>query len=305
MPAPAENPFDDSTGWTRFDYSAGDGLKLAGRLYGAGNLDRLPVICLPGLTRNSADFHDLALHLSRHETAPRTVLALDYRGRGMSSRDKNWQNYNVLTEADDILAGATAAGIGEAVIVGTSRGALLAMALSAIRPGLIAAAVMNDAGPEIDGRGLVRIKSYVEKGADFRKWQEAVNAIALIGQSQFPDFSEQQWQKQARQIFEEKNGKILRRYDPALIKTLSEINLDIPLPTLWPQFAGLAKVPLLVVRGELSDLLSVETVKHMMARHARMELLTVPRQGHAPDLGTPGIPERIASFIEKAEVGHH
>jgi len=291
---------DDNQGWTRFDYGAPDGLQLAGRKYGfehRGAPGALPVICLAGLTRNASDFHDLALYLANDADRPRPVLALDYRGRGMSARDRNWQNYNVLTEAEDVIAGATAAGIGEAVIVGTSRGALITMILAAMRPTLLAGVVMNDAGPEIDGRGLVRIRTYVEKGRDFANWSETVAAVKAIGRAHFPQWDDAMWERQARRIYGEENGKIVRLYDPALMKTLSAIDLDHPLPSMWPQFEGLAEVPLLVVRGANSDLLSEQTLEKMHAMHRSMESVTVPDQGHAPDLGTEALPQRIAAFM--------
>jgi pimeloyl-ACP methyl ester carboxylesterase len=295
---------DDNEGWSRFDYGAPDGLQLAGRKYGFANTSAhgaLPVICLSGLTRNASDFHDLAMHLANDPVRKRPVLALDYRGRGMSARDRNWQNYNVLTEAEDVIAGATAAGIGEAVIVGTSRGALISMVLAAMRPALLAGVVMNDAGPEIDGRGLVRIRTYVEKGSDFANWSQAVAAVKAIGRTHFPNWDDAMWARQARRIYAEENGKVVRRYDPALMKTLSAIDLDHPLPAMWPQFEGLANVPVLVVRGANSDLLSEQTLAKMHARHASMESVIVPDQGHAPDLGTEGLPARIASFMARIE----
>jgi pimeloyl-ACP methyl ester carboxylesterase len=292
---------DDSEGWTRFDYAAADGLALSGRKYGFGAVDALPVICLPGLTRNSADFHALALHLSRHSQRPRPVLTLDYRGRGMSARDRNWRNYNVLTEADDVIAAAAAAGIGEAAFVGTSRGGLITMILSAMRPGLIACAVLNDIGPQIEPRGLVRIRSYVEKGRDFARWSDAVEAVKAIGQSHFPAWDEAMWERQARLIYAEGGRKIERRFDPALMKTLAAIDFDKPLPAMWPQFAGLGRVPVMVLRGANSDILSEETLAEMGRMHPRLESITVPQQGHAPDLGTQDLPRRIAAFIAGAE----
>jgi pimeloyl-ACP methyl ester carboxylesterase len=295
---------DDNQGWSRFEYGAPDGLRLAGRKYGfqhRGVQGALPVICLAGLTRNASDFHELALHLANDPVRPRPVLALDYRGRGMSARDRNWQNYNVLTEAEDVIAGAVAAGIGEAVIIGTSRGALISMILAAMRPTLLAGVVMNDAGPEIDGRGLVRIRSHVEKGRDFANWSEAVAAVKATGRAHFPLWDDAMWEKQARRIHGEENGRIVRLYDPALTRTLSAIDLDHPLPAMWPQFEGLANVPLLVVRGGNSDLLSEQTLERMHAIHRSMESVIVPDQGHAPDLGTEALPRRIAAFIAAIE----
>lgn len=295
----------DSTGngegWRRFDYLSSDGLRLAGRKYGWEHDQWLPVVCLAGLTRNSADFHRLALHLSRDARRPRRVLSLDYRGRGMSEYDKDWHNYNVLTEADDVLAGLTAAGIEQAIFIGTSRGGLICFVLAAMRPGSIAGVVLNDVGPEIDGRGLVRIRSYVEKSNDFANWSQAIETLKGAGASQFPEWSDEDWACQARLIFAERNGRIERRYDPRLSRTLTTINLDNRLPDMWPQFRGLARVPVLAIRGANSDLFSDATLEKMRKTHPDLEALTVPDQGHVPDLGSGGLPAKIAAFAERAE----
>jgi pimeloyl-ACP methyl ester carboxylesterase len=288
-------------GFDAFQYTVADGLVLAGRKYGFDNRGALPVICLSGLTRNSADFHELAMHLAHGAAVRRPVLTLDYRGRGASARDKNWQNYNVLTEAEDVIAGAVAASVNEAAIIGTSRGALITMVLAAMRPGMLAAAVMNDAGPEIDARGLLRIKGYIENGSDYRNWTQAAAALKASGSNHFPAWDNDMWEKQARRLFVERKGQIVRNYDPALLNTFRDLNIDRPVPSLWPQFKGLAKIPVLVIRGELSDLLSAETVARMDVVHPRMETITVPGQGHAPDLGTAGLPQRIAEFLDRVE----
>ncbi len=293
--------FDDGEGWTRFDYGAPDGLVLSGRKYGFEHADALPVICLPGLTRNAADFHELAQHLSRDAARPRPVLALDYRGRGLSQRDRDWRNYDMLTEAGDVLAGAVAAGIGEAAFIGTSRGGMVTMILSAMRPALIACAVLNDIGPQIDPRGLVRIRSYVEKDRDYPGWDEAAAAIKAAGQNHFPGWDDGMWMRQARRMYLESGGKIVRRYDPALLRTLAAIDFDHPLPAMWPQFAGLGRVPLLAIRGANSDILAPETLERMQQEHPRLESIIVPGQGHAPDLGTGNLPVKIAVFIAAAE----
>ncbi|HSO47497.1 MAG TPA: alpha/beta hydrolase [Rhizobiaceae bacterium] len=293
--------FDDSEGWTRFDYGAPDGLVLSGRKYGFGHADSLPVICLPGLTRNAADFHELALHLSRDAARPRPVLALDYRGRGLSQRDRNWRNYDVLTEAGDVLAAAEAAGIGEAAFVGTSRGGMITMILSAMRPALIACAVLNDIGPQIEPRGLVRIRSYLEKDRDYPGWDVAAATLKAAGQNHFPAWDDGMWMRQARRMYLESGRKIVRRYDPALLKTLAEIDFGHPLPTMWPQFAGLGRVPVIAIRGENSDIFAQETLERMQELHPRLESITVPGQRHAPDLGTEDLPRRIATFIASAE----
>ncbi len=295
------NLHEENEGWRRFEYSATDGLRLAARDYGDRLLPATPVICLAGLTRNSADFHGLALHLSRDAKTPRRVFCPDYRGRGMSAHDPDWRNYDPLTEAGDVVAGAVAAGIKHAFVIGTSRGGLIALTLAAIRPALLRGVIFNDIAPEIEGQGLVRIKSYVSKGGDHANWSSAVAALKAIGESQFPIYTPADWERQARLIFEERDGKIARRYDPALMKGLAEINLDQKLPTLWPQFTGLAHLPLMLIRGDKTDLISMETVARMQEISPQLQLVRVPGQGHAPDLATKGLPQEIANFIAKAE----
>ncbi len=148
-------------GYADLFVSAFDGLKLYARDYGSRHAPALPVVCLPGLARNSADFHDLALALSRDERRPRRVLSLDYRGRGRSDYDRNWRNYDLKVELDDVLQVLTVAGIHEAAVIGASRGGLIAMALAAERPALLRGVVLNDIGPVIEGKGLARIRGYV------------------------------------------------------------------------------------------------------------------------------------------------
>ena len=291
----------DREQWQNFEYTSSDGLGLAGRKYGWQHRDRLAVVCLAGLTRNSADFHRLATHLSTHNKTPRRVLCLDYRGRGLSDYDKDWQNYNPLVEAGDVIDGIVAAGLEDVAIVGTSRGGLIAMALSAMRPGIIKAVVFNDIGPEIDARGVVRIKNYISNAKSPGTWREAREAVAEIGSIHFPLWDEQELDRQAKLIFKEQNGEIVRRYDGNLAKTLATINLDRPLPAFWPQFGGLSHLPLMLIRGDNSDMLSMETVEKMRKLHKGMEFVVAPDQGHAPELGTSQLSQAIARFIANAE----
>ncbi|MFK5979809.1 MAG: alpha/beta hydrolase [Rhizobiaceae bacterium] len=285
--------------WNEFSYSATDGLRLSGRKYGWHHLNAGPtVVCLPGLTRNCADFHELAIALSGEGLGNRRVLCLDYRGRGNSEYDKNPENYNPLTEADDVIQGMVSAGVGEADIIGTSRGGIIAMILAAMRPGMLHSVILNDVGPQIDVKGLVRIKAYMQRSGRPKNMTQAIENIKGYASSQFPKLGDADWRKQAELIYQEKDGQLSVRYDPALIKGLKAINLDAPLPTMWPQFAGLKGIPVLVIRGANSDLLSEETLEKMRQEHSGLKVLNVPNQGHAPDLGTIGIPERIAKFLE-------
>jgi len=262
--------------------SAADGLRLYARDYGPEIGDALPVVCLPGLARTSEDFHELAVALSEDEARPRRVLALDYRGRGRSDWDKDWRNYDVRVELNDTLQVLIAAGIDGAVFVGTSRGGLITMALGAIRPTLLRGAVLNDVGPVIEGKGLVRIRGYVGKLPQPRTMQEAGQILKRMSDAQFPRFTDEQWERLARGTWHEKDGRLALRYDPSLMKTLEAIDLEMPLPVLWPLFEGLAPIPVLAIRGGNSDLLSAETLRLMQEKHPRLKAITVPDQGHAP-----------------------
>lgn len=285
--------------WQDFRYSSKDGLQLAGRKYGWQHRDAMPVVCLTGLSRNSADFHELAMHLSTKSETPRRVLCLDYRGRGNSDYDKNWENYNVLTEANDVVQGMMAAGLEHALFVGTSRGGLILMALSAMKPSLMRAIVLNDIGPEIDGPGLVRIKKSLEGGLSASNWSEAGQLLKSTGKKHFPKWDDAEWERQAHSVFKQQDGKLIRNYDPKLLNTLAAIDLDIRLPSLWPQFTGLSKIPMMLIRGERTDLLADSTVSKMRDIHPAMELVRVEDQGHAPDLGSQGLPEKISAFFAK------
>jgi len=262
--------------------SAADGLGLYARDYGPEIGDALPVVCLPGLARTSEDFHELAVALSEDEARPRRVLALDHRGRGRSDWDKDWRNYDVRMELNDTLQVLIAAGIDGAVFVGTSRGGLITMALGAIRPTLLRGAVLNDVGPVIEGKGLVRIRGYVGKLPQPRTMQEAGQILKRMSDAQFPRFTDEQWERLARGTWHEKDGRLALRYDPSLMKTLEAIDLEMPLPVLWPLFEGLAPIPVLAIRGGNSDLLSAETLRLMQEKHPRLKAITVPDQGHAP-----------------------
>ncbi|MFU0503382.1 alpha/beta fold hydrolase [Pseudaminobacter sp. NGMCC 1.201702] len=287
-------------GYADFFYSAPDGLRLHARIYGSDS-GRMPVICLPGLTRNARDFHRLALHLSRDVVAPRRVVAFDYRGRGQSAYDRNWMNYTVVTEAADILAGLVALEIEHGAFIGTSRGGLIIHLLAAMRPAVLKAVVLNDIGPVVEGAGLAHIRAYLENAPKPKSISEAIAIQRAIHGTAFSALSDQDWEWFVRAIYREEGGRLIADYDPALLKTLAGIDLSAPLPVLWLQFQGLCGIPLLAIRGENSKLLSGETLKEMARRHPNMETITVPGQGHAPLLETGALPSRIAAFFEKVE----
>jgi pimeloyl-ACP methyl ester carboxylesterase len=303
LTAPAQ--VDRTAGKSLF-VTAQDGLRLHVRAYAPGaNRDsavaRLPVVCLPGLARTAADFEEIAIALATDSGQPRRVFVLDYRGRGKSDYDRRPANYNLQVELADVLTVLTALEIPRAAFVGTSRGGLLSMLLAAARPTVIAGCVLNDIGPVIELKGLMRIKSYVGKLPRPASIHEAADILRRLFGSQFPKWTNDDWVAFARRTFKEAGGRIVPDYDLKLATTLKGVRPDGPLAPLWNAFDALAGRPVLVIRGGNSDILSAATVEGMRDRHRDLEVLEVPDEGHAPRLSEVATLERIASFIAQCE----
>ena len=277
--------------------SAPDGLRLHVRDYGQASRPALPVVCLPGLARTAADFEALAGALSQDEARPRRVIALDYRGRGQSEYDKDPANYTFHTELADVLAVIAALDCAPAIFVGTSRGGILTMMLAALRPTAIAGVVLNDIGPVIEPKGLMRIKGYVGRLPQPRSFEEAAEILRRLFDAQFPKLGPEDWLTAAHRTFkQEKDGRLVPTYDVRLAKTMEGVAFDTPLPALWKEFDALANVPLMVIRGENSDILTAATAEAMRAHRTKMETLEVPDQGHTPLLAEADVIARIADF---------
>jgi pimeloyl-ACP methyl ester carboxylesterase len=281
--------------------TARDGLRLHVREHGERTAPGLPVVCLPGLARTTADFDTVAVALAGDPRRPRRVLALDYRGRGLSDHDPNPDNYAIPVELDDVLSVLTARAVGSAVFVGTSRGGLLTMALAAVRPGAIAGAVLNDVGPVIEPQGLMRIKGYVGKLPQPLGFDDGAEILRRLFGPQFTRLGAADWLASARRTWREENGRLVVTYDPKLAHALAALDPDHPLPPLWPQFDALAQIPLMVIRGANSDILSAATLEAMRARRREMTTLVVPDQGHAPLLAEADTIARIADFVAQCE----
>jgi len=292
-----------ASGVSRF-VTASDGLRLHVREYGDRGSRHLPVVCLPGLSRTAEDFDVLATAIAADAATPRRVLALDYRGRGLSEHDRNPKNYAIPVELADVIAALVALGAAPAIVVGTSRGGLLAMALAAQRPGAVAGAVLNDIGPVIASPGLMRIKGYVGKLPEPRTLEEGADILRRIAGGQFPNLGAADWLNAAKRGWREQNGRLIPTYDPALAHNLAAINPDRPIPTMWRQFEALTGVPVMVIRGANSDILSSETVEAMKTRHPEMDVLVVPDQGHAPLLAEPDTIAGIKQFAAKCDAVH-
>ena len=290
-----------SDGFVSRFVSAQDGLKLHVRTYGPRIAPGLTVVCLPGLARTCADFHVLATALASDAERPRYVVAVDYRGRGRSEYDRNADNYSLPVELSDVVTVLTALGVAPAVFVGTSRGGILAMLLAAARPSAIAGVVLNDIGPVIDTRGLMRIKSYVGKLPQPKSFAEGAEVLRRLFAAQFPKLTAEDWHAFARRTFTERGDQLVADYDPKLANTLVNLDPARSLPPLWREFGALARVPVMVIRGANSDVLSAATVAAMHARRGDMEIVEVPDQGHAPLLVEDEIVRRIGAFVAGCE----
>jgi pimeloyl-ACP methyl ester carboxylesterase len=286
MPAPIEDIW----------FSASDGLKLHALATAARGSGHLPVICLPGISRTAEDFRTLLSAFADDEHA-RSALALDSRGRGHSER-ANPVTYSVPVELADLIAFLDAQSIERAIFVGTSRGGILTMALASIMPQRVAGVVLNDVGPVLDMAGLLRIKGYVGKLRPPRSWPEAVEVLKSIMGEQFPAFTEQDWESYARRTWDE---RFAPRSDPAISAAFDAIDAAHPPPALWPQFDSLATAPILVLRGEHSDLLSRETLAEMRRRAPRFDAIEVPGQGHAPALEHRDVIRPILQFAARCD----
>ncbi len=281
--------------------SASDGLRLHARCRGRRSAPALPVVCLPGLARTAADFDALAESLASHPGHPRRVIALDYRGRGSSEYDRNPAYYSFQIELADVLAVVTALDCLPAIFVGTSRGGILIMLLAAVRPTAIAGVVLNDIGPLIEPKGLMRIKGYVGKLPQPRSFEEGAEILRRLFDAQFPKLGPDDWLANARRTFKQRNGALVPTYDVKLAKTMEGINFEKPLPPLWKEFDALRNVPVMAIRGENSDILSAATVEAMRARRSALETLEVPDQGHAPLLAEADVIARIADFTGRCD----
>lgn len=278
--------------------TAADGLKLHVRDYAARNAGALPVVCLPGLARTTADFETLAEALAAEG---RRVVALDYRGRGRSDYDPDPAKYSLPVELGDVIGVLAALACEPAVFVGTSRGGILTMLMAAVRPAAIAGAVLNDIGPVLETEGLVRIKGYVGKLPTPANYDDAARILARLFGPQFPKLGHDDWVRSAQRTYKDKDGILVADYDVALARALEDFDPGKALPDLWPQFEALKPVPVMAIRGANSDLLSATTVNEMGQRHPDLETLVVPDQGHAPLLAEADVIARIAAFVRRCD----
>jgi pimeloyl-ACP methyl ester carboxylesterase len=273
--------------------SAADGTQLYVRDYAANRSGLVPVVCLPGLTRNAKDFETIAPALAQ----TRRVLAFDFRGRGRSGR-ADPATYRPDQEVADTLLALDTLGIERFAIIGTSRGGIAAMVMAARALPRMAGVVFNDIGPRIDKAGLLRIRTYLGTDPQFADWVEAVTALKSSNPG-FETLSETEWLAFARRVYREVNGVPRADYDPGLAQNFPNV-ADIEagkMPELWALLDMMANVPSLVLRGEHSDLLSADIVAGMHQHHRRLQSVTVRERGHVPFLDEPESLAAIAQWL--------
>jgi pimeloyl-ACP methyl ester carboxylesterase len=275
-------------------FDSADGLRLYCRIYPAKESAGLPVLCLPGLTRNSRDFAALAQHLQpRHE-----VLTPDLRGRGRSAWDSNPAHYQLPTYIQDAWSLLEARRLKRVLVVGTSLGALMGMVMAAMQPERMAGVVLNDAGPEFDPAGVRRIAAYAGKLPAVSSWAEAAAQARSVYGLALPGLTDAQWLDYARCGYRENAAGVpVPDMDPKIAEAFN--NPSAAPADLWPLYAQIKGVPLLVIRGALSDLLSAATLQRMAREKPDLQHLTVANRGHTPLLNEPECLVAIDAFVAR------
>lgn len=255
------------------------GLTLYARDYGGAN-DKLPVVCIPGLTRNARDFEEVAPWIA---SQGRRVLVVDLRGRGRSERDSDPRRYHPRVYADDVAALLGEIGAKRAIFVGTSLGGLVTMTLAVRRPHLIGGAVLNDVGPKVAKAGVERIRSYAGKSSSVRTWDEAAAYTKRTNGAAFPDLADEKWAEMARRLFRDDGGTPVLDYDPAIFKPPSALAMWLAGPVMWRLFKRLGRCgPLSLIYGAITDVLDQATIRRMQLAAPALRVAAVPRVGHAP-----------------------
>lgn len=267
-----------------------DDLKLAYHDQGVGP----PVLCLSGLTRNSTDFDYIAALLPNYR-----VIRMDYRGRGASAWSDDPDSYSWDNEAQDALDLLDHLGIEKTALLGTSRGGMIAMYLAATAKHRLTGVCLNDIGPDLDQTGLERIKNYV----GVQPAQKTMQELAAVLKANSPDFKNvpaERWLAEAGKRAVKTPDGLALAYDPNLRKRLDK-DLVVTPPDLWPMFDALNGLPLALIRGTNSDIVSAETVQEMRRRRPDMTYANIPDRGHVPYLDEPEAVTIINNWLEACQ----
>ncbi|MEQ6201598.1 alpha/beta hydrolase [Sulfitobacter sp. HNIBRBA2951] len=268
-------------------FTSSDGLQIYYTDEGTG----LPILCLAGLTRTTEDFEYVTPHLSQHR-----LIKMDYRGRGQSDFDPDWKNYALPVECRDVTELLDHLGLEKVAILGASRGGLNAMGLAMGAKQRLLGVALNDVGPVIDPKGIEFIKDYIGRNPAAKTYEDAAAAMARA----FPEFRnmpEGRWLNEARKHYTQDAEGLHITYDPHLRDAVLAAGEQM-MPDLWPFFDAMADLPLALVWGLNSNLLSVETVAEMQKRRPDMILARVPDRGHIPFLDEA---ESVAALTQWTE----
>ena len=283
---------------TDVEFRSADGsLRLHGEVRGPDDAS-LTVLCLHGLTRNGGDFGFLAQHLS----ARYRVITADQRGRGKSQWDSDPANYHPGTYVADMFALLDGLGIDRVALIGTSMGGLMAMIMGASQPARLRGIVLNDIGPEILVSGLKRLRRSLNDRAPATTWAEATQQAKRINEIAFPDYVDADWEAFARRTYvEDASGRPVAAFDPAILKGLNEADLTAVPQNLWSLWKQLGSIPILAIRGALSDIISPQVLDAMAAEHPNLTAITIANRGHAPMLDEPAAMAAIDAFLKRLE----
>lgn len=272
-----------------------DGLELYFRDYAGDQTDKVPVICLHGLTRNSRDFDALAPHIA---SRGHRVIVPDMRGRGQSAYAEDSSTYAVPTYIADVIALCEQEQVKRFISIGTSMGGLMTMLIAQFAPDRIAGAVINDIGPVVDPQGISKIKTYLGKGGSFTTWMHAARSLEEVHGESHPAYDTNDWLRMAKRSMTLcNNGRIAFDYDMKIADPFNEADDNAVPPDLWPGFEALAGKPLVLVRGAISTILSEETLAEMQRRAPDADIVVVPHAGHAPTLDEPEVRSAIDALL--------
>ena len=284
--------------WVDRYWNSAEGLRLHYRDY-PGPADLPPLLCIPGLTRNAADFEPVADHVAGEWR----VIAVDLRGRGESAFDLKPERYDLPAYAADLTKLLDQLGIADAVFVGTSLGGVITMFLAATHEERIAGALLNDIGPDVDREGLDFIANFLGKDKRYADWDAVAVDIAERNRDSFPKWEQAAWLRLAHRIAVEEDGEIRFDYDMRLVDNF-RLALDAAPVDAWPLLEGLKGKPVAILRGELSNLFSEATAARMLTELGpATELITVPDVGHPVTLDEPESLAALDRLLAKVKAG--
>lgn len=279
----------------------GDGGEQAA-VHVAGRLSSqiMPLICLAGFQRNMSDFTELRSYFQRLVGGDWPIVLIDFQGRGRSSDRREAGQYGSPRDAQDVATIAAALGIERAAFLGQGFGGQVIMTLAAYRPHLLGSAILLDAGPVTDPRGIVRLRNNIGHLESLRGTQAIAHGFHRILQGDYPGASEEQIGRlMGRTHFVDKRGRPRPLYDHRLTDALDAFTHDDILVAQWPLFEALANVPLLLIRTQLTDQVQRETFEKMVKLRPDAIARTILGQGspalfdHLEDVQT------IAQFVQQ------